>query len=117
MLKRNEGDLNITSADRMVFLNLPLTYEKMILLVPAEIRNPEDKRHRAVFGLIQCMARQLEDARRVSTIPPSQYLQGYKRGQSDVRRSSGSGAYNRKWRRSSSVWRLTISGGLQKRKF
>lgn len=84
MLKKNEGDLNITSADRMVFPNLPLTYEEMILLVPAEIRNPEDKRHRAVYGLIQCMARQLEDARRVSTIQPSQYLRGYERGQSDV---------------------------------
>ena len=32
----------------------------------------------------QCMARQLEDARRVSTIQPSQYLRGYERGQSDV---------------------------------
>ena len=64
MIQRSEGELNITSADRMVF-NLPLTYEEMMLLVPAELRNPEDKRHRAVFGLIQCIARQLEDARRV----------------------------------------------------
>lgn len=83
MIQRSEGELNITSADRMVF-NLPLTYEEMILLVPAEIRNPEDKRHRAVFGLIQCIARQLEDARRVSEIPPRQYLRGYKEDQPEV---------------------------------
>lgn len=84
MIQRNKGELNVSNADRMVFLNLPLTYEEMILLVPAGIRNPEDKRHRAVYGLLQAMARQLEDARAVSTIPPSQYLWGYEKGQSDV---------------------------------
>ena len=108
MLKKNEGDLNITSADRMVFPNLPLTYEEMILLVPAEIRNPEDKRHRAVYGLIQCMARQSS---------PASISADIREGSQTSRRSSGSGAYNRKWRRSSSAWRLTISGDLQKRKF
>lgn len=78
MIQRNEGELNISSADHMVFPNLPLTYEEMILLVPAEIRNPKDKRHRAVYGLLQAMARHLEEARIVSTIPPDQYLRGYR---------------------------------------
>ena len=117
MLKKNEGDLNITSADRMVFPNLPLTYEEMILLVPAEIRNPEDKRHRAVYGLIQCMARQLEDARRVSTIQPSQYLRGYKRGQSDVQTQFRIRGIQQEMAAVKFRLRLTISGDLQKRKF
>lgn len=84
MIQRNEGELNITSTDHMVFPNLPLAYEEMILLVPAEIRNPEDKRHRAVYGLLQAMARHLEEARRVSTIPPRQYIKGYKKEQSQI---------------------------------
>lgn len=85
MKHRNEGGgLNITSADRMMFLNLPLTYKEMICLVPAEIRNPEYKRHRAVYGLIHAMARKLELARMISTIYIMSYLEGYRKEQSDV---------------------------------
>lgn len=62
----------------VAYPNLPLSYGEMILLVPEEIRNPEDKRHRAIYGLLQAMARNLEDARRVSKMPPSQYLKYYR---------------------------------------
>lgn len=82
MIAQNEREpVVVMGAERMVYLNLPLSYEEMILLVPAEIRNPEDKRHRAVYGLLQAMARNLEDARRVSEMPPSQYLKYYRKNE------------------------------------
>lgn len=82
MIAQNEREPAVVmGAERMVYLNLPLSYEEMILLVPAEIRNPEDKRHRAVYGLLQAMARSLEDARRVSEMPPSQYLKYYRKNE------------------------------------
>ena len=82
MIASNErAPVAVIDAEHMVFMNLPLTYEEMLLLVPAEIRNPEDKRHKAVYGLIQTMARQLEEARRVSEMPPSQYLRFFRKNE------------------------------------
>lgn len=82
MIAQNEREpVVVMNAEHMVYPNLPLSYEEMILLVPAEIRNPEDKRHRAVYGLLQAMARSLEDARRVSEMPPSQYLKYYRKNE------------------------------------
>lgn len=85
MIASNERAPSVAiDVEHIVFPNLPLTYEEMQLLVPEEIRSPEDKRHRAVYGLIQTMARHLEDTRMVSTIQPSQYLRGYKEEQSQI---------------------------------
>lgn len=85
MMHINEGEaLNMIGANRMAFPDLPLSYGEMLLLVPAEIRNPEDKRHRAVYGLVQAMARHLEDARRVSAMTPEQYLREYRDGEPEV---------------------------------
>lgn len=79
MIHNNEGGVvGRTGAERVAFPNLPLSYEEMLVLVPDGIRNQNDKRHRPVYGLIQSMARQLEDARRVSTIPPKRYLTEYR---------------------------------------
>lgn len=82
MIAQNEREpVVVMNVEHMVYPNLPLSYEEMILLVPAEIRNSEDKRHRAVYGLLQAMARSLEDARRVSEMPPSQYLKYYRKNE------------------------------------
>lgn len=68
----------------MVYPALPMTYEELLLLVPPGVQHPDDKRHKAVYGLIQAVARQLEDARRVSKISPSQYLTRYQEGEDQV---------------------------------
>lgn len=79
MIHNNEwGVVGRTGAERVAFPNLPLSYEEMLLFVPDGIRKQNDKRHRPVYGLIQSMARQLEDARSVSTIPPKRYLTEYR---------------------------------------
>ena len=86
MMASSETDtVNVpVNVEHMIFPNMPLTYEEMLTLVPEGIRRPGEKRHRAVYGLIQAVARQLEDARVVSAIPPGQYLKGDKKEQSDV---------------------------------
>ncbi|MBD5504618.1 MAG: hypothetical protein HDR09_13050 [Lachnospiraceae bacterium] len=85
MIASNErAHVIVAGVGHMVFPDLPLTYEGMQLLVPVEIRNKEHAKHKAVYGLIQAMARQLDDARMVSTIPPGQYLTGYKEEQDQV---------------------------------
>lgn len=85
MVESNERVPSVAvDAEHMVFPNLPLTYEEMQLLVPVENRNREHEKHRAVYGLIQAMARHLEDARRVSTILPSQYLREYREGEPEA---------------------------------
>lgn len=82
MIASNErAPVAVIDVEHMVFSNLPLTYEEMLLLVPEEIRNPDDKRHRAVYGLIQTMARQLEEARKISKMPPSQYLRFFRKNE------------------------------------
>lgn len=85
MIASNErAPVSVVCAEHIVFPDLPLTYEEMQLLVPVEIQSKEHAKHKAVYGLIQAMARRLEDARMVSTISPSQYLTGYKEEQTQV---------------------------------
>lgn len=75
------------TVERFIFPEMPLTYQEMLMLVPADILNPDHPKHKKVVGLIQAMARQLEDARMVSTIPAKEYARGYspKQSQSQTR--------------------------------
>lgn len=76
----NEGSASPrTSAtvERLIFPTMPLTYQEMLMLVPADILKPDHPKHKKVVGLIQVMARHLEDARMVSTIPAKEYARGY----------------------------------------
>lgn len=116
MIASNErAPVIVAGVGHMVFPDLPLTYEGMQLLVPVEIRNKEHAKHKAVYGLIQAMARQLDDARMVSTIPPGQYLTGYKEEQDQVQTLFRIKVFSRKCQRSGSAWRSTITGELWKR--
>lgn len=63
--------------ESVVIPNAPLTYEEMLFLVPADILKPDHPKHKKVVGLIQAMARHLEDARMVSKMPASQYSKGF----------------------------------------
>lgn len=53
--------------------NAPMTYHEMILLVPRDILFPKHPKHKAVFGLLQNMARFLEDSRIISRQPVDRY--------------------------------------------
>lgn len=46
--------------------NVPMTVEEMYLMVPADICFPGNKKHKAVFELIQNMSRFLEESRIIS---------------------------------------------------
>ena len=63
--------------ERAIFPEMPLTYQEMLMLVPADILKPDHPKHKKVVGLIQVMARHLEDARMVSKMPASQYSKGF----------------------------------------
>ncbi len=63
--------------ERAIFPEMPLTYQEMLMLVPADILKPDHPKHKKVVGLIQVMARHLEDARMVSKMPASQYTKGF----------------------------------------
>ena len=80
MLISNEGSASpgtSTTAERLIFPEMPLTYQEMLMLVPADILKPDHPKHKKVVGLIQVMARNLEDARMVSKMPASQYTKGF----------------------------------------
>ena len=47
--------------ERAIFPEMPLTYQEMLMLVPADILKPDHPKHKKVVGLIQVMARHLED--------------------------------------------------------
>lgn len=86
MMESNEKySLNaVMDAKRLIFPELPLAYQEMLMLVPVEIRSQDHPKHKAVYGLMQAMARHLAEAREVSTIPADQYLIGYEKEQSEV---------------------------------
>ena len=65
------------TVERFIFPEMPLTYQEMLMLVPADILKPKHPKHKKVVGLIQAMARHLEDARIVSKMPASQYSKGF----------------------------------------
>lgn len=70
------------TVERFIFPEMPMTYQEMLMLVPADILKPDHPKHKKVVGLIQVMARHLEDARMVSTIPVKEYARGYSPKQS-----------------------------------
>lgn len=83
--QREEQKMIVETAEKFLnppmenpaFPNLPLTYQEMLLVVPAKIMNPKHPKHKAVLGLLQNMARHLEDARTVSKIPAESYSRGF----------------------------------------
>lgn len=80
MLISNEGIASpgtSATAERLIFPEMPLTYQEMLMLVPADILKPDHPKHKKVVGLIQAMARHLEGARMFSKMPASQYSKGF----------------------------------------
>lgn len=65
------------TAERAMFPEMPMTYLEMLSLVPIDILKPNHPKHKKVVGLIQAMARHLEDARMVSKMSASQYSKGF----------------------------------------
>lgn len=73
------------TVERAVFPEMPMTYQEMLMLVPADILKPDHRKHKKVIGLIQAMARHLEDVRMVSKMPAGQYAKDFSKEEEPAR--------------------------------